>query len=188
MTSDGLQMPVTVACGSLAPMSAPDMEFRWTMGVSALTHVIVLGAIWFSAAAHAVEPANRRFEPDVWIGTTVSVVEAPRESVVPEQPESSPSLGRAALAAGAPSKPKLKPAEPGSAPEARKLRVHAPIRKDADVTTASPAGHVGLDASKVRRPAAPDTSAGAAGIDLKQAMQNSIAQPASESLVQQALT
>ena len=162
-------------------MSASDLEFRWTLGVSLLAHAAGFGVVWISAAMQVALPQTVRNERDVWSGTTVSVVEVHREPKVPPRPESG-SIGDQAGATMPQREPGQKVSEATTVAEARKKRVSAPAAKSRGPHQA---GHDGATASRdltvVRRAPPTGTAAEPAPVDLRQAMHHSLNQPASDS-------
>lgn len=173
-------MPAFWGCGNLDPMSAPDLEFRWTLGVSLLAHAAGFGLAWISAAMQVTLPLTARVERDVWSGTTVSVVEVQREPKVLPRPESG-SRGNPSGAAVSQGESRKK-ASGSTETDARKKRAAVSVSKSEAM---SQAGYTEEAASRDSTRVPRATPAGAAGksapLDLKQAMQQSLSQPAAES-------
>ena len=168
-------------CGILGPMSASDLEFRWTLGVSLLAHAAAFGVAWISAAMQVVVPQSVPRERDVWIGTTVSVVEVQREPQVSPRPESGSRSDQSVTAAqlGEPRKVAL---EHVAVVDTRKMRASVPAPKNGEIHQPGPTEEPpGGDSTPVPRGTPVGTAAETAPIDLKQAMQNSLSQPANES-------
>lgn len=74
-------------------MSAFDAVFRWTLGVSCLVHAIAFGFVWGTMGRHS-RTAGLQPAQDVWVGTTVSVIEEPTRLSVPSNPDSDESTAR----------------------------------------------------------------------------------------------
>jgi len=168
-------------CGNLGPMSASDLEFRWTLGVSLLAHAAGFGVAWISAAMQVALPQMVPNQRDVWSGTTVSVVEVHREPKVPPRLESG-STGDQSGTAVPPAESRKKVSAATTVADVRKKRASAAASKNGVLhqgghaeATASP------DLTVVPRSTPTGAAADHAPLDLKQAMQHSLNQPASES-------
>ena len=74
------------ARGYLSGMAALDAVFRSTIGVSLLAHAAALGSVW-GTIGHQSHNVATPISQDVWVGTTVSVVEEPTGHPVPVSPE-----------------------------------------------------------------------------------------------------
>ena len=174
-------VPAIWGCGNLDPMSASDLEFRWTLGVSLLVHAAGFGVAWISAAMQVALPQTVRNERDVWSGTTVSVVEVHREQKVPPRPESG-STGDQSGAAVTQRESRRKVPEATTAADARKKRATILASKNGAMHQAGHAEETaGHDLPRAPSATAEGAAAKPAPPDLKQAMQHSLNQPASDS-------
>lgn len=163
---------VFFGCGNLAPMSATDLEFRWTLGLSLMMHAMLLGAIGFTGLMRTPLTRAEPLRPDVWVGTTVTVVETPRKDSVPTQPESAGQ--QSALQANG-SQPRASAMAAPAAANTRKIRVQTSV-SGRDQTVRQQEHEPGKRAQSAPTPA---LGVGGAGVDLKQAMQNSLNSPTS---------
>ena len=170
-------MPSHVGCGNLTHMSPFALTFRWTFGLSILAHAVAIGSLWGTVGKHGA-PHPLRNGTDAWLGTTVSVVEASLQPSVPASPENSPGGETAAASSresGRPNRAEVAPRDP------HKVHESAAAHRDVEAVGAKncepkPNGDV---AASVPASSASAGSTGAS-VDLKQAMLNSLNQPASE--------
>jgi len=159
-------------------MSASDQEFRWTLGLSLVAHAAALGVVYFSGAIGADVSATPRELPDIWVGTTVSVVEVPRERSVPAEPESAGQRSDESAAQRS-LLPNSTFGTRSTAP--RKVRAPHPVqpaRHGDEIPSDGAARSAELRPGS--RPKVSNASEATGGVNLKRAMQQSLHQPTAE--------
>ncbi len=152
--------------GYLSGMSALDRVFRSAIGASVLVHAIAFGSIWGSTT-HGSRRVAPRIWQDVWVGTTVSVVEEGTGHPVPASPEKEKASFAENNSFAVADKHKL------AIPKSPKSQV-TPLENSKVSVPRAIAKAVSVAKSQQTSPAAtadtPAVANAGAGVDLKQAM------------------
>jgi len=154
--------------GSLSDVRSVKMAFRSAMNFSLLIHAVAFGSAWHYTGSRS-QPARVAAPGDVWVGTTVSVVEEQAGHSAPSSPERAAGTREVASHPDAvarsvvPAKPVVRDATT-SAKKDESLAVSEKRARANDASTKE---------SSARAPAQPKKdrlSSSAAPVDLKQAM------------------
>ncbi len=163
---NGQRLQVKGAPGYLSGMSTLDVVFRWTVGVSLLAHAAALGSVW-GTIGHQARRVALPASQDVWLGTTVSVVQEATGHSVPVSPEKEKTSSTDDNSTAVPDKHKF--AIPKS-PKSQVTRVEDSKANEPKAIAKAPSADKSQQSSPAPAADTPSVASPGASIDLKQAM------------------